>query len=309
MRSRVALVAGALVAAGCSWTLRPVPARDDAGTTLDAGARLCDVVPWTPDACPRPQVRLAHLSPDTPPFDLCARPRTAPDASYVGPLFRMARPNGLAYGQVTQYFEGAGATGPTDLRVVRGGSTNCDTPLAPSVGEVATTAPVACRAQVTLALVGASSARDAERTLRLQVFPDLADDDRERERTLVRFIHAAPDLDAVDVTLDPPGFNLWHDVYFGAVGVANAIIPSRCFGYTAFEASVSLGGTSVRRARTTGSPLVGFQSMPPPDTIHTVFLVGLASGAGDARLAALFCQDRPVVSSSDGLNPTCQTLR
>lgn len=293
---------------GCTWSLRPVGPRSDAGADVsDAPMPSCDVAPWEPDACPRPQVRFAHVAPNVPAVDLCVRPASAPDGGYLGPIFRASRPGGIAYGQVSQYFEGAGAAGTSSLRVVRGGG-GCDAALADGVRDVVTAMPLACRAQVTLALVGTPDGT-GDLALRVRVMPELGDADREPTRALVRFAHMAPDLGAVDVAVEPPGFTLWSDVRYGAVGVASALLPSRCFGYVAFEPTAAPGETLVRAARSTGVPLLRSREVLAPDTVYSAFLVGLRAGAGDVGLATLFCQDRPARTSSDGLNPTCRLVR
>ncbi|HSY22422.1 MAG TPA: hypothetical protein VK841_09925 [Polyangiaceae bacterium] len=134
--------------------------RPDAQNTTDSGAATDEA--GDDDAAtsltPAAQVsfRVAHLSPDAPPFDVCLAPQGT--AAFQGPFLNafaeaMAAANGtggssdgsgapadaaippatgLTYGQVSAYF--VIDPGTYDVRLVAAGATSCDAPLGGSAG-------------------------------------------------------------------------------------------------------------------------------------------------------------------------------
>lgn len=90
------------------------------------------------------QLRIAHLSPDTPAVDVCLAP--AGSRAFDRPLLRTLGAPGLSYPQVTAYVELPAAS--YDVRVVHASAASCATPvipdatLAPAAGATATVAAI-----------------------------------------------------------------------------------------------------------------------------------------------------------------------
>lgn len=110
----------------------------DSGVTSDEAGEDHDA------AAPPAQVsfRIAHLSPDAPPFDVCLAPHATTDDE--GPFLHAfaaaaaaangtpfpddsGAATGLVYGQVSAYFKVE--PGTYEVRLVAAGATSCDTPL------------------------------------------------------------------------------------------------------------------------------------------------------------------------------------
>jgi hypothetical protein len=119
----------------------PLP---DAQNTADSGAATDEAGDDEAAATPAPQVslRIAHVSPDAPPFDVCLAPTGT--TAFQGPFLdafaaATAAANGtpfpddsgaatgLSYGQVSAYF--LVEPGTYDVRLVAAGATSCDAPL------------------------------------------------------------------------------------------------------------------------------------------------------------------------------------
>jgi hypothetical protein len=116
----------------------------DAQDTVDSGAASGETGDDDAPARPTPQVsfRVAHVSPDAPPFDVCLAPTGT--TAFQGPFLdafgaATAAANGapfpddggaatgLTYGQVSAYL--LIDPGTYDVRLVAAGATSCDTPL------------------------------------------------------------------------------------------------------------------------------------------------------------------------------------
>jgi hypothetical protein len=118
--------------------------RPDAQNTADTGATTDEAGDDEGAARPAPQVsfRIAHLSPDAPPFDVCLAPQGT--SAFQGPFLQAfaeataaangtpfpddsGAATGLTYGQVSAYF--MIDPGTYDVRLVAAGAASCDTPL------------------------------------------------------------------------------------------------------------------------------------------------------------------------------------
>jgi len=109
-------------------------ADEDAGVEASSEGFAGDA---TDDAAAESQafVRIAQLSPDTPPLDVCVAPHGT--SSFLGPLFAQLAgqdggedggPPGLAFGQVTAYL--TLSPGTYDVRLVAAGALDCTFALA-----------------------------------------------------------------------------------------------------------------------------------------------------------------------------------
>jgi hypothetical protein len=77
---------------------------------------------------PQTNLRIAHLSPDLPPMDVCVAPHGS--TSWMGPLIGQLSgveggAPGLTYAEVSAYL--SVSPGPVDVRIVPAGSTSCET--------------------------------------------------------------------------------------------------------------------------------------------------------------------------------------
>jgi hypothetical protein len=221
------------------------------------------------------KLRIAHLSPDAPPVDVCLAP--AGSGRFSGPVLEGAGgASGLAYGQATRYLDVD--AGQWDVRVVAASAADCATPIVPDTTGVRL---VASRA-VTVAATGLAAPVSGQPGFALVPFEDATQVARDRAR--VRFVHASPGTPPVDVGV---GSGASFTPVFTAVAFPSidADLPD---GYLE---TAPLSGTtlSARATGTTTDALVVPNVTLPAGTIATVFAVGLLGG--NPPLAVLVCTD------------------
>lgn len=235
------------------------------------------------------RVRIAHLSPDKAPIDVCISPHGA--NHWMGPVLKPTGidVNGLAYGQVTSYL--TIPAGTWDVRVVDGGATSCTM----SLFDATTLPALPAGASVTIAALGFVHPPQQRGTgnpqgFRLQAYFD--DTTVGPTSLALRFIHASPDTPAVDAgTGSGSSFMaLFTNVAFTQVG-RSTTPQSDANGYAALPAPTAPPTLSVRATGTATDLLtVTLRSTPAGGTVATVFAIGDAGGS-PKPLQALVCAD------------------
>jgi hypothetical protein len=180
------------------------------------GSGLTTCVPFATAAAqpPRPQVRVAHVSPDSAAalVDVCVKPSSYPkwlaDSS-------QAAIQGLAYRSVTTALPGTRLPADTyDVKLLAHATpTDCSKDAA-DPGLAASKLAIDGATRATIAATGLTAA--GANHFVLNVYPN-TDTTTETTHASVRFIHAAAGIAAVD--LGPvAGAFLWSDIAYGAAG-------------------------------------------------------------------------------------------
>lgn len=243
-----------------------------------------DPDPATAADAPSPsvQVRVAHLSPDAPPVDVCLAP--AGSGSFTGPVLEQAGgAAGLSYGQATRYLEVAAGT--YDVRVVTATATDCASPIVPDT----TGATLPEGRAITVAATGLAAPGADQPGFAL--VPLVDETEVADGKAKVRFVHASPGTPPVDVGVGSgESFTpLFTAVPFGEVDADRA--PA---GYLETD-PLSDATLSARATGTSEDALVVPGVALPAGAIATVFAVGLLGG--DPPLAALVCADDTAATS------------
>lgn len=235
------------------------------------------------------RLRVAHLSPDAPAVDFCASVDGGMTFA-LGPVLALLATDadGLAYSQVTQYFDVPATT--YAIRLVAPGSQNCDTPLGPpDVTGVKLDAGVS----YTAAAIGQVGATGTAKPFAIAA---LVDDLEVAEGfAQLRFVHAGSDAPAVDVgVLAGADFTpVFSNVAFNDV-VAPAEIPA----VTNVTVAVRVSGTTTNALEIPGVSLAA-------GDIATAFAIGTLAAGTTKPLKALVCRDNAEPVS--GLTP-CNIL-
>jgi hypothetical protein len=244
--------------------------------TSDAGA--------PEPAAAKAYLRVAHLSPDAPPVDICVAAHGS--GNFSGPVFAAAgAPKGLAYANVTKYLDVPAAQ--LDVRIVAPDAPDCSKSLA-GLPDYTNLPALPAGAHVTVAAEGEVAAGDVP--FGLHAYIDEASVDADKAR--LRFVHASPGTGAVDVGLGggvlfTPVFS---DVAFG--GTSAAASTDNGYVETAplvnVEISARAHGTSTDVLSITPASL-------PAGAIATAFAVGVV-GNGATPLKVLLCVDNAAPS-------------
>jgi hypothetical protein len=229
-----------------------------------------------PASASQVKVRVAHLSPDAPPVDVCLAP--AGTGRFSGPVIEAAGgAAGLAYGQATRYLDlDAGAY---DVRIVAADATDCATSLVPDTTDVVLEAGLA----LTVAATGLAAPAAEEPAFALVPFVD--ETDVAAGKVKVRFIHASPGTPPVDVGA---GTGTSFAPLFTAVAFPTVDAELSPAGYLETD-PVSNATLSARATGTDADALVIPGVSVPAGAIVTVFAIGLLDG--DPPLAVLVCAD------------------
>ena len=262
-------------------------------------------------------LRVANLSADAPPIDLCIAPRGT--AVFQGPFVSQAAgvsPShgaaadaatvGIAFGQVSKYL--VIKPGPYDARLVVGGATDCAASIA---GDPSPLPLLVAGGFETVFLVGDANALGSAPGLKIY---GVVDDAMQPSPTdggplqlAVRFLHAAPGAAApVDVNLG--GQLLFPRVAFGQIDSATDAGPGiDRNGYVSEGAlnttmSVQLSGM----AFDAGAPLASAKVVSATGAALTIALVDAPSDSGATQQGLIQCLDRAETTS---LVSTCTVLR
>jgi len=250
---------------------------------------ICDVVG---DAPKRAHVRIAHLSPDTPPVDVCLA--AGGTAAYGKPLFRTLGATGLAYPQVTTYVDLP--AGNWDVRVVHAISGTCATPAIPDTTNLAVPADLTATVTAIGDLEPAGAAA-GDPILHLAVFAD--DTTVDSGQIKLRFIHASPGTPMVDVGVGQ-GTNFTR--VFANVSFGNfAVHPPLNDGYIQ-TAPMTSSTLSARVSGTTTDALVIHGVTLEASSISTAFAIGNKTGQAANPLQVLLCTD---TKPTNGLLAAC----
>ncbi|HEY1547673.1 MAG TPA: DUF4397 domain-containing protein [Kofleriaceae bacterium] len=237
----------------------------------------CNVVGGTPE---RAHVRIAHLSPDAPPVDVCIAPASTGVFSRAL-LKTLGSTSGLAYGQLTTYVDLP--VGSYDARIVDANASDC------SIGAIkdATGISVDDDETATIAAIGdldPSGAAATDPALHLAVFAD--DTAASASMTKVRFIHASPGTPAVDVGLGSGAtfVKVFADVTFG---IATPY---------ATTAPVTAMPVAARLANQSSDALVAPDVSLAANNITTAIAIGGKTGSSTNPLGLLLCDDNAPAS-------------
>jgi len=243
----------------------------------------CNIVGGTPE---RAHVRVAHLSPDAPPVDVCIAP--ASTGVFDRALLKtLGSTSGLSYGDVTTYVDLP--VGSYDARIVDANASDC------SIGAVkdATGISVDDGETATIGAIGdldPSGAAANDPALHLAVFAD--DMSANASMTKVRFIHASPGTPAVDVGLGSGQsfVKVFADVVFGTA--------------TAYATTTPVTATPVaaRLANQSSDALVVPDVSLAANDITTAIAIGGKTGSSTNPLGLLLCDDNAPAS---GLLAAC----
>ena len=245
-------------------------------------------------------IRVANLSPDLPPIDLCFG---APNGNtFIGPVVHEATKTKdlVAFGTVTNYI--AVPAGSYEVRVVAGGGLSC----ADTAGNVRFKGSASVKAgqYATLAAVGLTSGTPL---VSLQHYTD--DISTLLGKTALRFIHAAPAFpsvlnSAVDVGLGTrttvaPVFN---NVRFAKIALPDSIIDGN--GYANVN-PISDATVTLRPAGSTADTLSIGALRLNPNEANTAFFI-LQPPVGPSML---FCMDVKELASPTMQKASCQLRR
>jgi hypothetical protein len=252
----------------------------------------CKTVGSAPD---RARVRIAHLSPDAPPVDVCIA--EAGSANWSEPLLRrLGATTGLAYSQVTTYVELP--TRAYDIRVILATSTGCAAGAVPDTLNVTVT-PKLTATIAAIGIIDRSGPAANDPAFRLQVLVDELTVGA--NKTKLRFFHASPGTPAVDVGL----------------GVAHGFV--KVFGNVSFGQTAPTNGTSLSNngfvettpvtspvsARLAGA-LTDALTIPSvtlaPNAVATAIAIGGKTGTHTNPLRVLLCAD---TAPANGLLSAC----
>ncbi|MDI3291790.1 DUF4397 domain-containing protein, partial [Polyangium sp. 15x6] len=246
-----------------------------------------------------PSLRFSHLSPDASPVDVCLLPAGGANEGALGPIFkqRFNDADGIRFGEVSKYVDVP--EGDYTLRVVAPGAQSCDTAL-PGTQDVP---GIEARAGeiATVAAVGQLDAPAGVQKFGALRFLD--DTEPASGQTRVRFIHASPDTDDLDIgTLDTQGTftPLFTGVGYGSTGHAKT-------GNYVTGAPLDKATIATRLAGQQANLFTIAGVIIEADRVVTVFAIGNRAGQPQL-LRLLVCQDEaPHAQGALGM-ATCKLL-
>ena len=233
------------------------------------------------------RIRVAHLSPDAPAVDFCLAEHGT--TAWVGPtLANAGHASGLAYGNVTKYFDVAATQ--YDVRIVAPGAADCATALG-GLPDFTALPTLPVDASATIAAEGLVAFGSAT-PFTLKPYIDDASVDAGKAK--LRFVHASPGTPAVDVGIG--GGALFTTVF---ADVSYAGTAPNANGYVTTE---PLSGVEIS-ARVHGTLNDSISIKPaslPSGAIATAFAIGQIGTATPLRV--LLCVDN---GEPDGLLSKC----
>lgn len=239
----------------------------------------CNIVGGAPE---RASVRIAHLSPDAPPVDVCiTRSGTPYPAEPL--LASLGSRAGLEYPQITNYLDLP--AGSYDVRIVLASETTCVKNAVPDTIGVGVTAGLTATVAA-IGVIDRSGPAANDPAFRLAVFADAATTTPGKGK--LRFVHASPGTPAVDVGLGAGhGFTrVFSNVSFGNVGTSGALDAEGFIETDPFTSPVSarLAGGSTDALTIPNVSL-------PAGAIATAFAIGNKTGSLTNPLRVLLCTD------------------
>jgi hypothetical protein len=244
-------------------------------------------------------IRIAHLSPNKPPIDVCLAPHGS--GRFTGPILKPAGipPNGLAYSQVSKYLS-IGA-GQYDVRIVDGGATTC----AQSLFDATTLPTFSAGGSFTIVGTGFIPPNPGDpKAYTIAVYSE--DTNSTDDGILLRFIHSAPDVPSLDFGAGS-GANftvLFSDVSYLKIGTSVSP-PADANGYITLQAATPPVTYGLRLHGSNTDLLTVSSNVGLPNrTIATVFAIGDLTGM-PKPLQTLICIDNAPPS---GAFSACATL-
>lgn len=241
----------------------------------------CKAVGGAPE---RARVRIAHLSPDAPPVDVCIA--EAGSGNYRQPLLRsLGGAQGLSYSEVTTYVDLP--TGAYHVRVILASATGCGAGAVPDTLNVAVTAGLTATIGA-IGVIDRSGAAANDPAFRLKVLAD--EPTLTSGRTKLRFFHASPGTPAVDVGLGYAHLftKVFSNVSFGNTATANGSGMS-ANGY--IETTPVTSAVSARLAGASTDALTIPSVNLATDQIATAIAIGGKTGTHTNPLRVLICLD------------------
>lgn len=226
------------------------------------------------------QIRVAHFVPDAPAANVCLKPDGT--AAFGTPFVS----GGLSFASLSA--RTAVDAGTYSVRVVPGAATDCATSLS-GLGDIPGVS-LGEGAAVTLALVGRLGGT-GNGTVALQSYVDDTVAPAAPGAKL-RYVHAAPELDTVDVGTISGAFFTPLVTNLGYLATSNP-------PYVAYNGGVTGAVLALAQPGTQSVLLQGSPFTVNGGTVSSLFIIGRPSvGSGDQRLRFLLCPDNGVGSCS-----------
>jgi hypothetical protein len=236
-------------------------------------------------------VRVAHLSPDAPNVDFCLAPHGSSDFGKPV-LATLGHATGLAYGNVTKYFDLPAEQ--YDVRLVAPNAADCTTPIG-GLRDFTNLPEIPADASVTIGAEGLVSF-GATRPFDLRAYID--DATVTDGKAKLRFVHASPGTPSVDVGLGGGALfqSVFSDISYGGISATTN-------GYVEtdpFEAAE----ISARAHGTFSDALAIKPAALPAGAIATAFAIGQLDSMA-APLRVLLCVDN---AAPNGLLSQCSIV-
>ncbi len=245
-------------------------------------------------ATPIAHLRVAHLVPDAPAADICFRPHDMPSAPFsIGPMLKAKGGSaGLAYGQVSSYFELPAGT--YDVRTV-----------APNAADCASSIGLADALNLPSLVGGSYTTYAAMGLVQGSATTKIYSDERSVSsgKTKLRFIYASPGGAPVDVGtgMGESFIPLLTNVAFGSFGAGPTALDAN--GYA--ELPPLSGATFASRPTgTTMDRLIVTGVTAPSGAVLSSFEIGVF-GSTTTPLKLLACAD---LETPQGAYSSCTVL-
>lgn len=226
------------------------------------------------------QVRIAHFVPDAPAASVCLRPDGT--AAYGTPFVS----GGLSFASLSA--RASVDAGTYSVRVVPGAATDCATSLQ-GLGDFSGVA-LGDGAAITLALVGRLAGTGTGRVALQSYLDDTSAPAAPGAK--LRYVHVAPELDAVDV-------GTISGQFFTPLVSGLSYLATSNPAYVGYNGGVTGAIVALAQPGTQNVLLQGSPFTVNGGTVSSLFIVGRPSqGSGDQRLRFLFCPDNGVGSCS-----------
>jgi hypothetical protein len=291
------------------------------GAGADAGSDGDDSTDEAPSSPPLAQLRVAQLSPDLGPVDLCVAPHGT--TVFRGPLLAElaaslgddagtdAAPPGLAYPQVSAYL--SLDEGTYDVRLVAAGASTCSLPAIeagtaafPGTPDWTDLPPVAFNTYTTLLIAGDWQVAGADASLTLTLLPD--DAVLAGPAAVLRAVNAVPSWPAADFGLGTFAID-WTPVLVGVpfaaasahAGADDGVVDAN--GYLPIPTEVAQAMGARPSSRDAGVAVAVASSVEIDlGSIATLLAIGGKTGDSTHPPALLLCTDN---QPSGGLLSDC----
>jgi hypothetical protein len=265
--------------------LLPVGCHDHDDNTVGPSSTGVDMSGPAATTSTTTQIRIAHLSPNKPPFDVCLAAHGS--GQFSGPILKAAgvAQTGLAYPQVSKYL--AVNAGQYDVRIVDGGATTC----AQSLFDATNLPTFSGGGSFSIVGTGFIPPNPSNPTaFTIVAYSD--DTTSAASAVLLRFIHSAPDVPAVDFGTGAGSsfVAVFSNVSYLHVGTSTSPA-SDANGYASLSPASPPVTFSLRTHGSSTDALTVTSSVAlPSGTLATVFAIGDLGGT-PKPLQTLVCVD------------------